>query len=184
MERGGSTRHGLRMAELPVHPRLAHMLLEGEISKGMGTAIACDVAALLEERDVVWFEPGRQDADMRLRVDLVRTAREGRPLVCLKGAWTRGRLPCHVRLAGQFAAASRVLKKKGRNTDARAAAGLGLSGSDCDSSEPVSKGKFLLNSGRGAFLDETSSLASNPTWWRRSWTEKGATPGFIKRRTL
>jgi ATP-dependent helicase HrpB len=36
---GRATPHGLRMADLPVHPRLAHMLLQGK-SQGMGTARA------------------------------------------------------------------------------------------------------------------------------------------------
>ncbi|HEX6559387.1 MAG TPA: ATP-dependent helicase HrpB [Longimicrobiales bacterium] len=42
------TRHGRRMAGLPVHPRLAHMLLRAhELGHG---ALACDIAALLSER--------------------------------------------------------------------------------------------------------------------------------------
>ncbi len=43
-EDGAITDHGRRMAELPVHPRLAHMLLRGG-------AAAAPVAALLGERD-------------------------------------------------------------------------------------------------------------------------------------
>lgn len=45
------TAHGRAMGELPVHPRYAHMLLRAKKS-GYG-ALACDVAALLEERDLV-----------------------------------------------------------------------------------------------------------------------------------
>ncbi len=44
------TRHGQAMAELPAHPRLAHMLLRGQ-ALGIG-ALAADVAALLVERDI------------------------------------------------------------------------------------------------------------------------------------
>lgn len=45
------TEHGKSMAALNVHPRFAHMLIEG---KKMGAgSFACDIAALLEERDVL-----------------------------------------------------------------------------------------------------------------------------------
>ncbi|BAN56640.1 ATP-dependent RNA helicase HrpB [Pseudomonas putida NBRC 14164] len=42
--------HGQAMAELPAHPRIAHLLLRGQ-SLGLA-AMACDVAALLGERDI------------------------------------------------------------------------------------------------------------------------------------
>ncbi|KPN87677.1 ATP-dependent helicase HrpB [Pseudomonas nunensis] len=45
------TRHGLAMAELPAHPRIAHLLLRGQ---ALGLAdMACNVAALLGERDIL-----------------------------------------------------------------------------------------------------------------------------------
>jgi ATP-dependent helicase HrpB len=45
------TRHGLAMAELPAHPRIAHLLLRGQ---ALGLAdMACEVAALLGERDIL-----------------------------------------------------------------------------------------------------------------------------------
>jgi ATP-dependent helicase HrpB len=45
------TAHGRAMHPLPVHPRYAHMLLRAR-EHGFG-ALACDVAALLEERDLL-----------------------------------------------------------------------------------------------------------------------------------
>lgn len=43
--------HGQAMAELPSHPRIAHLLLRGQ---DLGLAdMACDVAALLGERDIL-----------------------------------------------------------------------------------------------------------------------------------
>ena len=42
--------HGQAMAELPAHPRIAHLLLRGQ-DLGLAT-MACDVAALLGERDI------------------------------------------------------------------------------------------------------------------------------------
>ena len=61
------TDHGRSMAALPLHPRLAHMLL---LSAEMGLGRqACLLAALLSERDILRFERGMQDADLRLRLD-------------------------------------------------------------------------------------------------------------------
>lgn len=45
------TAHGQAMAELPAHPRIAHLLLRGQ-ALGLGS-LACDVAALLGERDIL-----------------------------------------------------------------------------------------------------------------------------------
>ena len=45
------TAHGEAMAELPAHPRIAHLLLRGQ-DLGLA-AMACDVAALLGERDIL-----------------------------------------------------------------------------------------------------------------------------------
>ena len=62
------TARGRAMAELPLHPRLAHMLLEAH-RQGCGEQ-ACRVAALLSERDIVG-RGGRDfgvDIEARLRV--------------------------------------------------------------------------------------------------------------------
>jgi ATP-dependent helicase HrpB len=65
---GRITKHGRRMARIGVHPRLAHMLLAAsELGHG---ALACDVAAILGERDVLRFDAGAPvDADLRLRLE-------------------------------------------------------------------------------------------------------------------
>ncbi|WP_295476411.1 ATP-dependent helicase HrpB [uncultured Pseudomonas sp.] len=48
---GRLSRHGQAMAELPAHPRIAHLLLRGH---DLGLAdMACNVAALLGERDIL-----------------------------------------------------------------------------------------------------------------------------------
>ncbi|WP_349571277.1 ATP-dependent helicase HrpB [Azotobacter salinestris] len=48
---GSLSAHGQAMAMLPAHPRIAHLLLRGQ-ALGLG-ALACDVAALLGERDIL-----------------------------------------------------------------------------------------------------------------------------------
>lgn len=50
-DRGAITSHGQAMAELPTHPRIAHLLLRGQ-ALGLGN-LACDVAALLGEKDIL-----------------------------------------------------------------------------------------------------------------------------------
>ncbi|MEW6511555.1 MAG: ATP-dependent helicase HrpB [Bacteroidota bacterium] len=65
-QRGALTPHGMVMANLPVHPRLAHMIVRAK-ELGLGST-ACDVAALLEERDIV-------PAGLRVDVDLATRIR-------------------------------------------------------------------------------------------------------------
>ena len=50
-ERGALNAHGQAMAELPSHPRIAHLLLRGQ-ALGLG-GLACELAALLSERDIL-----------------------------------------------------------------------------------------------------------------------------------
>jgi ATP-dependent helicase HrpB len=67
---GSITPHGRRMAALPMHPRLSHMILAAPSAL---TELACDIAALLGERDVLRSDGGPPDADLRLRLDAMRT---------------------------------------------------------------------------------------------------------------
>ena len=66
---GHITAHGTRMAELALHPRLSHMLLKAG-PLGL-TDLACDLAALLGERDLLRGPAGRQQADIRTRLDVL-----------------------------------------------------------------------------------------------------------------
>jgi ATP-dependent helicase HrpB len=62
---GKLTNHGRAMAELPLHPRLSHMILRGkELESG---SLACDIAALLDERDIF---SGKNDGDIDLAARL------------------------------------------------------------------------------------------------------------------
>lgn len=65
---GRVTDHGRAMHALGTHPRLAHLLLEGK-RLGVG-ALACDLAALLEERDPLGRDAG---ADATLRLEALRS---------------------------------------------------------------------------------------------------------------
>ncbi len=67
---GGITRHGSAMAGLGLHPRLSHMVMRA--SELGARDAACELAALLTERDLLRRTEGVPDADIRTRVDLLR----------------------------------------------------------------------------------------------------------------
>jgi ATP-dependent helicase HrpB len=69
------TAHGTAMAELPLHPRLAHLLLVGS-RYGLRDR-ACDLAALLSERDPL----GAREADLELRLTLLASPQPGQRAV-------------------------------------------------------------------------------------------------------
>jgi ATP-dependent helicase HrpB len=66
---GRITAHGRQMAELPLHPRLAHMLLTA-VPLQLGY-LACTLAALLSERDILRGPFGQRNADLRRRMDVL-----------------------------------------------------------------------------------------------------------------
>ena len=70
---GTITPHGRAMHALGTHPRLAHVLLEGQ-RLGFGN-LAADVAALLEERDPLPRDAG---VDAELRLEVLKSWREKR----------------------------------------------------------------------------------------------------------
>lgn len=69
---GAITPHGRRMAELGVSPRLAHMMLRA-VPLGLG-GLACELAALLSDRDLLRSRPDSPNVDLRLRVEALRGA--------------------------------------------------------------------------------------------------------------
>jgi ATP-dependent helicase HrpB len=70
LENGKITKHGKAIHKLPCHPRIAHMLL---LAKGdEELALACDLAAVLEERDPLPKEAG---IDVNLRIEALRSQR-------------------------------------------------------------------------------------------------------------
>jgi ATP-dependent helicase HrpB len=70
--RGVVTESGRRIARIGVHPRLAHMILSG-VPLGLGR-LACEIAALLTERDPLRASGPARDPDMRHRVDVLHGA--------------------------------------------------------------------------------------------------------------
>lgn len=79
-EDGSATLLGKEMAALPCHPRIAKMILCSDTDAQK--ALACDMAALLEEKDPM---SENADSDMTLRITMLRSQREKKNL----GRWAR-----------------------------------------------------------------------------------------------
>lgn len=71
------TSHGRQLAEMGLHPRLGHMIRKAK-ERGL-TGMACELAALLGERDFLRGRKAAQDVDLRLRIETLRSVatREG-----------------------------------------------------------------------------------------------------------
>lgn len=63
------TGHGKQLASLPLHPRLAHMVLKAD-SLGHG-GLASAIASLLAERDLLSMKSGERDSDIRRRLEVI-----------------------------------------------------------------------------------------------------------------
>ena len=134
------TPHGRSMAGLALHPRLAHMVLRGR-ELGAGRA-ACELAAILTERDMLRWRDGAPDADLSLRVDILRGSIERHDVD--RDALRRARVEA---------------RSCGRGGDAGAeGASLGvLAGfaypDRIARRRPGEGGRYLLRNGQGAALD-------------------------------
>jgi len=149
--------HGRQMAALPMHPRLAHMLVAAD-RRGHG-GIACDLAALLGERDVVRFDPGQQDADIRIRLDLLQALRHNRPLTIQGATVDHSALRRVIRTADQLR--RQINSKSGDGVAISIGRFLGWAYPDrIARRRPGERGKFLLTNGRGAYLDPVAPLAA------------------------
>ncbi|MCW5746833.1 MAG: ATP-dependent helicase HrpB, partial [Alphaproteobacteria bacterium] len=151
---GAITAHGRAMAGLGVHPRLTHMLLRGR-DEGHG-GIACLVAALVSERDLLRFAPGQRDPDLRHRVDLVLN--DARPVA---GATVdRGTL-AGVRQAARELRRRLDVRDEG-GIDSRATGRLvALAYPDRIARRRAGGGgRYLLSGGRGAVLPDGDPLAA------------------------
>ncbi len=141
---GGLTTHGRAMGQLPVHPRLSHMILRG---KEMGLGVqACEIAAILEEREILRSDVRSLDIESRLHAlhdgldadeDVRERAKREALRLCRSAGLNERRL--NVFRAGILVALAypdRIARRRG---DAR--------------------GRYLLASGTGASVPEWSPLS-------------------------
>jgi len=141
---GRITKHGKALAELPLHPRLAHMLLQAK-TENLGR-LACTVAALLEERDILAGQS--RESDLILRLEALsgkRKAPQGRKERLLKSAANIGN---KLKLKPAFHPQNELAYLLGLAYPERIAQRR-------KGQEP----RFLLAGGRGAFLNRSDALA-------------------------
>ncbi|WP_338721019.1 ATP-dependent helicase HrpB [Devosia sp. XK-2] len=135
---GQLTTAGKALARLPLHPRLAHMILAGAEDGDAGTA--AELAVLLGERGL-----GSEDTDLGRRLERFRTDRSRRA-------------------DDARAMARRWAKLAGGAAGEQLSAGHHLARAFPDRvAQPAGpRGRFRLANGRQAQLDETHALAGAP----------------------
>ena len=150
------TPHGRELAELGAHPRLGHLLLRGRDAGA--SIVAGQLAALLEERDVLRAVDGRSDPDLQLRVDLLSSG--STPPVYHGMQVDRGRLH---RVRQEAQAWSRQLRTRKIEGDPLSAAELlALAYPDRVAQRREGQaGRFLLRNGLGAFTEAPALALSD-----------------------
>jgi ATP-dependent helicase HrpB len=152
---GMVTPHGRRMADLPLHPRLAHMGVTAA-DVGLG-GLACELAALLAERDPLRSGSGVPDVDLRLRVEALRRVGRG-------GATSVAGNPVDRGAARRILAEAQQLRRRLRlpaGSGDPDATGLLLALAYPDriaQRRPGGGGRYLLRNGRGAALPGPQAL--------------------------
>jgi ATP-dependent helicase HrpB len=144
-EDGVLTAHGRALADMPLSPRLAHMILKAAAT-GQASR-AARIAALIAERNL-----GGRDVDLRHRLDALQRDRSprARDAQALADRWARtagasgprpekGREGLSDGLLLAFAYPERIARARGP------------------------QGEFQLTSGRGTFVEPTDALARE-TW--------------------
>ena len=148
------TAEGRRMADLPLHPRLARMVT-GASPLGLG-GVACALAALLEDRDVLRGRPDEVEVDIAERVRLIADPRYRHPLV------DRSALASARRRAA-------VLGRRAREAPTSGAQQGPVDPRDCGRvlalaypdriAQTRGRGRFRLRTGAGAWMAEPDPLA-------------------------
>lgn len=132
------TAHGKALAALPLHPRLAHMVIKGH-ERGWGREAAI-LAALMSERD-----PVRDDRDLRTRLELAASGRlraqvDAARRLAPKDVTLSNLRDLNIQAAGPLTALAypdRIAKRRG--------------------GQP---GSYMTTGGGGAVLDPTDPLAA------------------------
>jgi ATP-dependent helicase HrpB len=147
--KGAITRVGRDMAEVGLHPRLAHLLVR---ARGTPHAtLAAELAALLSERDLL----RTRDPDLRSRLEMLRGQSSGVD----PGALSRVReLARQLRRGADNASDDRRSAPSSDNS-----VGMLLAWAYPDriaQARGGAGGRYLLSNGRGAMLEQASTLSS------------------------
>ncbi|GEM44644.1 ATP-dependent helicase HrpB [Deinococcus cellulosilyticus] len=166
---GTITPRGKSLLKYPTHPRLAHLLMEGEAA-GQG-ALAADVAALLEERDPLPRDTG---SDLYMRVEALRRWRAKQGTEGDVAALKRTE-----RLAQQWRRLLKVPEENTRPTHEQL--GLMLAWAYPERVAKLREGEHLryrLANGRGVRLKEHDPLQGEP-WLAVAHLDSGTDEGRI-----
>jgi len=153
---GRLTPAGRAMARLPVHPRLAHMLLA---ARPLGAVpLAADLAALLGERDLL-RRAGERDPDIQARLELLTPGRAAAGVE--RATLQRVRdVAARLRRLVADADAPPPARAGGLGDAVGAGALLALAYPDrIGQRRPGGEGRYLLANGRGAAFAVPSGLA-------------------------
>jgi ATP-dependent helicase HrpB len=154
------TAHGRQLLDTGAHPRLAHMMIRGaEAGHGFD---ACLLAALLTERDILTAS-GERTADVAPRLALLRAFRQEVGTACAYGV-NRQQCRLVLRSAAEF---QRRIRRHERQAGAEAIDDRDLPGvllawaypDRIARSRHAASNRYLLRSGKGAFLDAGEALA-------------------------
>jgi len=150
------TAHGRVLEKLGMHPRLAHMRIKAQ---ALGAErLACDLAAILSERDILRAHPNARDADLRLRVAVLRGDQRDLPAGVTVDARARSQAQ---RTSGNW---QRDLARDSPDSaDPHQATGILLAWAYPDriAQSRGDGGRYLLANGRGARFAEAQALAKS-----------------------
>lgn len=157
--------HGQHLAHLGLHPRLAHMLLKGQAMQSLD--LACELAALLSERDPL--QRDEAGSDLMPRLDWLRRQSSRSPLRQLQEQWRRQVTSIHPSQPAAKprpkAAAPKASTPKASGTEAApreavmAARLLSLAYPERVAlARAGSSDRFLMRGGRGALLHPSDPL--------------------------
>lgn len=153
---GSPTPRGARMAELALHPRLSRLLLAGaELELG---PLACDLVALLGDRDLLRRDDGPADADLALRLIALRDLRRG---ARLSPRVDRGAAHRALREATHWRRQLGAREEESPLEEAGALVALAYPDRVALRREGPSP-RYLLRNGRGAVLGAPSALSAAP----------------------
>jgi ATP-dependent helicase HrpB len=180
LDRSGSvTRSGRKMAKLPLHPRLAKIIVRSEELDCVG--LGADLAALLSERDIIRRDAANlkysKEADISERIDLLQNWRKTDNLPVIADIWA---------LRTVERTSKQLLQLMGGKSG-----GEEMHQTDlisrlllCAFPDRIAKIRdkgegFLLRNGRGARLSSFSSLLKSPFVVAANVDAGEKTEGFI-----
>jgi ATP-dependent helicase HrpB len=150
------TAHGRELARFGMHPRLAHMVSRAQVLRA--GHLACELAALLGERDILRSAPGSRDVDLRLRVALLHG--DARDLPTQASVDQRARSAV-LRSAQRWQ--RQYLRDTRDSADVHTTTGILLAFGYPDRIARArgEGGRYLLANGRGARFGEPQALAKS-----------------------